>query len=227
MLAAFCSPAWTQSRTSSSPAPLPSSAGTDAVDQVKHNAADQAFVKAVLERDLADLQLCQLAQSKSQSEDVKSLAQQITGTRTSLDNQVKTIAKQIDVGVPKNPNKKDKQAIAKIEALSGTDFDQQFLQMVGKSHSQDVKDFQSEAANAQEPLVKQVAQPDADVLSKQLAGHPAGGAGAQRHAGVNDEEGKLLEEIGLVAVKRGGALNLIRRAWGRASYTVEHRRQCL
>lgn len=172
MLAAFNGHASAQSRTSggsSAPPPLPSSASTDAVAQVKHNAADQAFVKTILERSQADNQLCQLAQSKSQSEDVKSLAQQITNTRSSLDSQLKTVAKQIDVGVPKNPNKKDKQVIGKIEALSGAEFDQQFLQAVAKSHQQDVKDFQSEAANAQEPLVKQVAQPDADVLSKQLA----------------------------------------------------------
>ncbi len=86
---------------------------------VKHNLADQAFVKEVLERDVADLQLAELAQTKSQSDDMKSVAQQITGTRTSLDNQLKVVAKQIDVSVPKNPNKKDKQANAELDALSG------------------------------------------------------------------------------------------------------------
>lgn len=159
-------------------APAAPSSSSDTLDTTRqnsdmlhprHNVADQVFVKAGLERNVADLQLCQLVQSKSQSEDVKSLAQQITGTRTSLDSQLKTLAKEIDVSVPKNPNKKDKQGIAKIEALSGADFDQQFLQAVGRSFHQDVKDFQSEVTYAQEPLVKQVAQPDADVLSKQLA----------------------------------------------------------
>lgn len=135
---------------------------------VRHNAGDQAFVKTILERDQADLQLAQLAQSKSQSDDIKSLAQQITGTRTSLENQLKVVAKQIDVSVPKNPTKKDKQAIAKLDALSGAPFEEAWLQMLAKSHRQDVKDFQGEAANAQEPSVLHVAQPDADVLLKQL-----------------------------------------------------------
>ncbi len=48
------------------------------------------------------------------------------------------------------------------------DFDEQWLQMLAKSHRQDVKEFQGEAANAQEPSVQHVAQPDADVLLKQL-----------------------------------------------------------
>ncbi len=168
VLAAFGTLASGQQHSSPPAAPSSSTTTPDAALEVKHNLADQAFVKEVLERDVADLQLGQLAQSKSQSDDVKSVAQQMVATRTSLDNQMKVVARQIDVNVPKNPNKKDKQAIQKLDALSGADFDAQWLQMMAKSHRQDVKDFQGEAANAQEPSVQHVAQPDADVLSKQL-----------------------------------------------------------
>ena len=124
----------------------------------QHSFADQAFTKSVLERDAGDLQLCQLAAQKSQSDDVKQLGLNIIENRTSLNLQFKVIARTLSVAEPKGPSKKDKQLIARLEGLSGPQFDEEFLKALAKIHRQDVKDFQVEAATAQEPSVLQVAQ---------------------------------------------------------------------
>ncbi len=47
--------------------------------------ADQAFVKQALERSVAEVQLGQLAQQKSQSDDVKQYGQKMVQVHTQLD----------------------------------------------------------------------------------------------------------------------------------------------
>jgi putative membrane protein len=128
--------------------------------------SDQAFVSSILQRDVAQVQLGQLAQQKSQSEDVKQFGQKMALNRSRLNEQLKPIAQKLDVSEPKGPSKKDKQLIAKLEALSGPQFDEEYIKAVVKDNEKDVKDFQSEAQSAQDPNLQQAAKQDATVLAE-------------------------------------------------------------
>ena len=130
--------------------------------------ADQAFVKKALEGGTAEVQLGQLAQQKSQSEDVKQFGQKMVQDHSQLGDQMKPIAQQLGVKEAKGPSKKDKQLMAKLEGLSGQQFDEAYIQAMVKDHKQDLKDFQNEAQNAQDPNVKQAAQQGAGVISQHL-----------------------------------------------------------
>jgi len=130
--------------------------------------ADQAFVRSVLESDAIEVQLGQLAQEKSQSDDVKQFAQKMVENRKRLDDQLAPIAKQLEVSQPKGPNKKDKQEIAKLESLSGPQFDEEYIRVVVKGHEKDVKNFRSEAQSAQDPNVQRAAQMDEPVIAQHL-----------------------------------------------------------
>jgi len=147
---------------------LPSKGVAGPVTTTPHSFGDEAFVRSVLERDAGDLQLGQLAQQKSQSDDVKQLAQKIVAARTNLDTQFKPIAQSFEVSQPKSPAKKDKQLIARLEALSGPQFDEEFLKALAKMHHQDIKDFGAEAQTAEDPRIKSLAQQDGGELSQQL-----------------------------------------------------------
>ena len=128
--------------------------------------ADQAFVSSVFESDVAEEQLGQLAQQKSQSDDVKQLAQRITDSRAQLDDQLKPLADKMDVHKPSKPSKKVRQEIAKLEALSGPQFDEEYIQAVAKANGKDVKDFNSEAESAQDLNLQQAIKQDALVLAQ-------------------------------------------------------------
>jgi len=130
--------------------------------------SDQYFVRSIPESNVAEVQLGQLSQQKSQSDDVKEFGQKIAENRTRLDDQLKPIAQQLEVSAPKEPSKKDKQLIAKLEGLSGSQFDDEFIKAVVKDLLQDVKQFKSEAQLAQDPNLKQTAKQDANVLAQQL-----------------------------------------------------------
>lgn len=128
--------------------------------------ADQAFVSSVFESDAAEEQLGQLAQQRSQSDDVKQLAQRMADNRAKLDDQLKPLADRMDVHKPSKPSKKVRQEIAKLETLSGPQFDEEYIRAVAKANGKDVKDFNSEAESAQDPNLQQAAKQDAAVLAE-------------------------------------------------------------
>ena len=147
---------------------------------------DQAFVREMLQSDAAEVQLGQLAQEKSQSDDVKQFAQKMIENRKRLDDQLATFAKQLNVSQPNGPDKKTKKEIEKLQALSGPQFDEEYIRTVEKAHEKDVKSFKQAAQASQDPNVQKTAQTDAPVIEQHLA---AVQKLAQVH-NVQTEEGK-------------------------------------
>ena len=117
----------------------------------------------------AEVQLGQLAQQKSQSNDVKQFAQKMVSDHTQMaDKWFKPVAQQLGVSEPKGPSKKDKKEIAKLQGMSGEDFDREYITMMVKDHQQDLKDFKDEAQVAQDPSLKQVAEQGSNIISQHL-----------------------------------------------------------
>lgn len=142
--------------------------GTDAGPANQQAVADQTFVRKALEGGIAEVQLGQLAQQKSQSDDVKQFGQKMVQDHTQLGDQIKPIAQQLGVKEPKEPSKKDKQLMAKLQSLSGPQFDDAYIQAMVKDHQQDLKEFKNAAQMAQDQNLKQVAQQGAGVISHHL-----------------------------------------------------------
>lgn len=131
--------------------------------------ATNAFVSKAMEGDLAEVALGQLAEQKSQSNDVKQYAQKMVSEHGQMnDKWFKPVAQQLGISEPKGPSKKDKKELAKLEQLSGQDFDREYLTMMIRDHQQDLKDFKTEAEVAQNPNVKQVATQGANVIQQHL-----------------------------------------------------------
>jgi putative membrane protein len=130
--------------------------------------ADQEFIKKALEGDSAEVQLGQLAQQKSQSDDVKQFGQKMVDDHTQLGDQIKPIAKQLGVKEPKGPSKKAKQLAAKLEGLSGQQFDEVYIKAMVKSHKEDLKEFKDEEQTTRNPNVKQAVQQGEGVISQHL-----------------------------------------------------------
>lgn len=131
--------------------------------------AEKAFVTKALEGGDAEVQLGQLAQQKSQSNDVKQFAQKMVSDHSQMaDKWFKPVAQQLGVSEPKGPSKKDKKEIAKLQGMSGEDFDREYITMMVKDHQQDLKDFKDEAQVAQDPSLKQVAEQGSNIISQHL-----------------------------------------------------------
>jgi putative membrane protein len=129
---------------------------------------DQAFVAKALAGGEAEVQLGQLAQEKSQSSDVKQFAEKMVTDHSQMGNKLKPVAKQMGVAVPNGPDRKEKKLMAKLQTLSGQDFDNAYIAAMVKDHKQDLKDFKDEASSGQDPNVKQIAQQGAMIIQQHL-----------------------------------------------------------
>ncbi len=130
--------------------------------------ADQSFLKKTLEDNVAQVQMGQLAQQKSSSDDVKQFGQKMAQIHEQLNDQLKPIAQKLEVSQPKGPSKKDKQKIEQMQALSGADFDTAFIKAMLDDQQADLKNFKDEAQGSQNPNVQQVAKMDEPVLTQHL-----------------------------------------------------------
>jgi len=154
-----------------SPQQSPSSMGTAGPSSGisdQQSMMDQAFVRKALEGGNTEVQLGQLAQQKAQSDDVKQFAQRMVQDHTQLGDQMKPLAQQLGVNEPKGPSKKDKELMAKLQGLSGQQFDDAYIKAMLKDHKQDLKEFKDVAETTQNPNVKQAAQQGAGMISQHL-----------------------------------------------------------
>ncbi|HEY3705606.1 MAG TPA: DUF4142 domain-containing protein [Terracidiphilus sp.] len=130
---------------------------------------DQAFVTEAMQGNDAEIQLAQLAQQKSQSQDVKQFAAKLANDHQQMNTKwFGPVAKQLNVSEPKGPSKKDKKIMAKLQGLNGDEFDKEYITCMLKDHQDDLKKFKEEADASQDPNLKQIASQGATVISQHL-----------------------------------------------------------
>ncbi len=155
----------TQPTQSTMPSQTPDAGPSGSVQSM----ADQSFVSEAMQGNMAEVQLAQLAQQKSQSQDVKQFAQKLANDHTQMNQKwFDPLAKQLNVSEPKSPSKKDKKLMAKLDTLNGDEFDKEYIAAMVKDHQEDLKKFKQEADAAQDPTLKQIAQQGSTVISNHL-----------------------------------------------------------
>jgi putative membrane protein len=130
--------------------------------------ADKAFVRKALEGGMTEIQLGQLALQKSSNDDVKQFAQKMIDDHTKLGDEMKQVGQQMGIKAPDSPSSKDKSAMAKLQALSGDDFDKAYIKDMVKDHQQDAKDFKQEAQTTTNPALKSVVVQGQQVIDEHL-----------------------------------------------------------
>jgi putative membrane protein len=130
---------------------------------------DQEFIREVLEDGTTKVMLGQLAQKKSQSDDVKQFGQTMAQDNSQFNEQVLAqVAKLIGLEGPRGLSKKDKQLAASFEALSGPQFDEEYSKLMVKEHQRDLKEFTSEAHNTEDRIMKMAAGHGMNIVSQHL-----------------------------------------------------------
>jgi putative membrane protein len=130
--------------------------------------ADRMFVKNAMEGGLAEVQLAQLTLQKSSNDQVKQFAQKMIDDHTKLNEQMKPVAQQLGVQAPTQISKKDSKTIAKMQSISGSAYDQAYIQDMVKDHKKDLSDFQMEASSGSDPAVKDAANQGGQMIAQHL-----------------------------------------------------------
>src|ERR1700722_2494522 len=138
-------------QTPSTPSAQDSAPNAGDVGQVME---DKMFLRKAAEAGIAEVKLGQLAAQKASSDDVKAFGQKMVDDHTMLNNEMAPIADSLGVRVPKMINKEDQAEYDRLSGLSGSEFDTEYLIAMVKAHRKDLREFRMEAANAQDPTLK-------------------------------------------------------------------------
>jgi putative membrane protein len=123
----------------------------------KLSSADQKFVDKAAQGGLAEVQLGELAQQKSQDPKVKEFAQRMVTDHGKANDQLKSVASEKGITLPTDLDAKDKAEKDKLSKLSGEQFDKAYMNYMVKDHTKDVSEFQKESQSAKDPDVKSFA----------------------------------------------------------------------
>ena len=132
------------------------------------SAADQKFMKNAAQGGEAEVQLGQLAVEKAASPDVKAFGQRMVDDHTKANDQLKQVASQLGVTLPSQPNAQDSAEKARLEKMSGAQFDKAYMNYMVSDHKKDVADFQKAASHATNPEVKNFAETTLPTLQSHL-----------------------------------------------------------
>jgi putative membrane protein len=115
---------------------------------------DKIFLRKAAQGGMAEVKLGQLAAQKGSSDDVKAFGQKMVDDHTKLNNDMAPIADSMGVRLPTNLNKEDLAEYDKLNALSGNDFDMEYLSFMVKDHHKDLHEFRQEAASTSDPTLQ-------------------------------------------------------------------------
>jgi putative membrane protein len=113
--------------------------------------ASQKFIKEVIEGNLAEVQMGELAQKKGQSDGVRSFGKMLVDDHSAANEKAKAVASQIGAAAPTEPNKKQKAMYDKMSKMSDSAFDREFAKDMVADHKKDISEFEKEAKKKNDP----------------------------------------------------------------------------
>jgi putative membrane protein len=129
-------------------------ASTVAQEQTKSDHVAKDFFKEAAQGGMAEVTLGQMAADKGKNEAVKSYGQRMVKDHGKANDELKNLAKSEGVTLPTEMSSEAKDVQLRLQKLSGTEFDQAYMQEMLKDHEKDIEAFNQQANNGADPEVK-------------------------------------------------------------------------
>jgi putative membrane protein len=129
---------------------------------------DSAFYKHAAEGGIAEVELGNLAQKKSNNQDVKDFGALMVKDHSEANDKLKAVAASKNISLPSSPSVGQMATKAKLEVLSGDTFDKSYVKGMIKDHQEDIAMFQKEATSGQDPDAKAFARETLPTLKAHL-----------------------------------------------------------
>jgi putative membrane protein len=115
---------------------------------------DTKFLQEAAADNMAEIDLGKLAQEKAMHEEVKSFAKRMVEDHGKALEELKAVASANGVTLPGEPDRKAQTHRARLEKLSGGDFDRAYMKRMVSDHRQDVHEFKEHASSKKESDAK-------------------------------------------------------------------------
>jgi len=116
--------------------------------------SDSKFMMMAATSSMNEIGLSTTALSKSTNEEVKKFAQTAVDDHTKASEELKPIAMSKNVMLPTEMDAKHKAANEKLSALSGEEFDREYIKLMVKDHEKAVAMFQKQADSGKDEEAK-------------------------------------------------------------------------
>jgi len=136
------------------PAPEPKTTTHSDSSTTKSATADQDFAKKVAAGGMAEVELAKLAQQKASSEEVKSLAMRLETDHMKANDGLKALASKKGWDLPTSPTPDQQAKKDKLEKLSGTAFDKQYVDLMVANHRTNISAFERQASKGTDADLK-------------------------------------------------------------------------
>jgi predicted outer membrane protein len=141
-------------------------AASSAAAQGQVNA--EQFVREAAVSDMFEIQSSQLAEQKSQDQQIKQFAQRMIQDHTKAGNELKSAAQEAKVQVPNALDQEQKENLQQLQQANGRQFDHLYAQVQLQGHQKAVDLFQNYARDGDNPHLKQFAENTLPVLQQHL-----------------------------------------------------------
>jgi len=159
-----------QSRTMPSQNPNMNTQTPDVTNQTTHTKADdKRFVREAAQGGMTEVALGKLAVEKGQTDAVKQFGQRMIDDHSKADDQLKAVAAAQNINIPDTLDSRHQALVNKMSNLSGAAFDREFAKNQVRDHEKDIREFQNEAQNGNNPAVKNFASNTLPTLQQHLA----------------------------------------------------------
>jgi putative membrane protein len=115
---------------------------------------DKQFLMKSAEGGMAEIELSKLALKKSDNEDVKQFARQMVADHTKLMNDMKPFADQMGITPPTRLSPKQQKLFDRLNGLSGTQFDKEYINAMVVDHHNDLHEFKAQESSTSNPDLK-------------------------------------------------------------------------
>lgn len=118
---------------------------------------DKTFVTDAASAGMMEVQLGRLAGQKADDDEVKEFGKQMADDHSKANEELKTAARDAGIKVPEQMIPAHRTEVERLTKLSGEEFDRQYIRAAVRHHKESIASFEQEAAQGDEPSLKQFA----------------------------------------------------------------------
>ncbi|MGA9769534.1 MAG: DUF4142 domain-containing protein [Blastocatellia bacterium] len=132
--------------------------------------SDKKFVMETAHSGMMEVELAKMGVDKASSDEVKQYAQRLVDDHTKANDELTQLASQKGISIGEDPKAmmKGQSMKDKLSKLSGADFDREFISLMVKDHTKEVKEFEDASTKAKDMEVKDWAAKTLPTLREHL-----------------------------------------------------------
>jgi putative membrane protein len=118
---------------------------------------DLPFLRVAASANLMEVTLGRVAQSRASDTRVKDFGERMVSDHGALQQQVTTLTSTNGIGFTPTLDAQQQQEVNRLQRLSGSEFDREYITMMVQNHQNDVSKFEDASRDADSPRVRELA----------------------------------------------------------------------